>query len=449
MFFILTKKRCTRALLLLSACPLLKKAPQQSQRIYNSKMLSIPNNLIYTLLLTFLSPVLLLWLLREAWQQKSWAWLNARLGKTTPIQADIWLHCASVGEVNAAAPLVEALQAQGKQLLITTFTPTGQQQAQRRFANLPNLHIRLLPIDWAWTVSRFMSHVNCQQLWLVETEFWPTLITQVKQRGMRINLINARITHKTLNAPHWWRRLLVRLLNEQISDILCRNEQDLADFQQLSVTNPSLRIAGNLKWCDTPPADLPRLYPDAYLVFASTHQPEEIELATLWQQHPELPKLVIVPRHPKRGNDIAQQLSKANITFSQRSIAPEQTSGIILSDTFGELQAWMAYAELVIMGGSFAPKGGQNPLEAIRLGKLVLCGADMRDFAQEVEALMPTGALIQTDNMNDLLNQVIALLSQPKTTAQRATSGQHWLATNQGQILETYYRLAEQTHGLS
>jgi len=204
-----------------------------------------------------------------------------------------------------------------------------------------------------------------------------------------------------------------------------------------------------LKWCDTPPADLPRLYPDTYLVFASTHQPEEIELATLWQQHPELPKLVTVPRHPKRGNDIAQQLSKANITFSQRSIAPTQTGGIILSDTFGELQAWMAHAELVIMGGSFALKGGQNPLEAIRLGKLVLCGADMRDFAQEVETLMPTGALIQTDNMNDLLNQVIALLSQPETTAQRATKGQHWLATNQGQILETYCRLAEQTHGLS
>jgi 3-deoxy-D-manno-octulosonic-acid transferase len=405
--------------------------------------------LLYRLLLIFLSPVLFLWLLREAWQQKSWSLLSDRLGITTQIQADIWLHCASVGEVNAAAPLIEALQAQGKQLFITTFTPTGQQQAQRRFAHLTGVQLRVLPIDWRWTINRFLSRIDCPQLWLVETEFWPTLITQVKQRGMRINLINARITHKTLNAPRWWRKLLVKLLDHSVYLIACRNEQDLADFRQLGITGQHLHVFGNLKWCDTPPADLPRLYNQPYVVFGSTHAPEEIELATLWQAHPELPKLVIVPRHPKRGNDIAQQLSKANTRFSQRSVAPEQTGGIILSDTFGELQAWIAHAELVIMGGSFAPKGGQNPLEAIRLGKLVLCGPDMRDFAQEVEALIPTGALIQTDKMNDLLNQIIHLLSQPETTAQKATSGQHWLATNQGQILETYCRLAGQTHGLS
>lgn len=411
----------------------------------NSLRLTTP----YPFLLTLLSPLIFVWLFKEAWQHKNLTVLRARLGQSAAIKADHWFHCASVGEVNAIAPVVQALAQQGHSLLVTTFTPTGLEQAKRRFGQCPGIQLRLLPLDWRWTMQRFLASLDCPNLTLVETEFWPTLITQVKQRGMRINLINARITDKTLNAPRWWRRLLVRLLNEQIHDILCRNEQDLVDFQQLGVTNPSLRIAGNLKWCDTVPADLPRLYNQAYIVFASTHQPEEIELATLWQQHPELPKLVIVPRHPKRGNVIAQQLSKAKISFSQRSMTPEQTSGIILSDTFGELQAWMAHAELVIMGGSFAPKGGQNPLEAIRLGKLVLCGADMRDFAQEVETLMPTGALIQTDNMNDLLNQVIAFLSQPKTTAQRAANGQHWLATNQGQILKNYLALLEQPHGLS
>lgn len=109
----------------------------------------------------------------------------------------------------------------------------------------------------------------------------------------------------------------------------------------------------------------------------------------------------------------------------------------------------MAHAELVIMGGSFVSKGGQNPLEAIRLGKLVLCGADMRDFAQEVEAIMPTGALIQTDSINDLFTQVMKLLSQSETIAERAKRGHYWLANNQGQILETYCRLAGKNHELS
>jgi 3-deoxy-D-manno-octulosonic-acid transferase len=401
--------------------------------------------LLYRLLVIFLGPVLLLWILRETWQHKSWSWLQARLGKSTSIHADIWLHCASVGEVNAAAPLVEALQARGKQLLITTFTPTGQQQAQRRFANLPNLHIRLLPIDWMWTVNRFMSQINCQQLWLVETEFWPTLITQAKQRGMRINLINARITHKTLNAPRWWRKLLVKLLDHTLYFIACRNEQDLADFRQLGITGKHLQVFGNLKWCDNLPNSLPRLYSQPYIVFGSTHTQEEIELATLWQLHPELPKLVIVPRHPKRGNDIAQQLSKANIAYSQRSIAPEQTEGIILSDTFGELQAWMAHAEIVIMGGSFAPKGGQNPLEAIRLGKLVLCGPDMRDFAQEVAIFSRLGCLHSCTNNDTLIKYLFTVIPILAEQQVYAVQGQQWLQGQQADILARYVALSDDT----
>jgi 3-deoxy-D-manno-octulosonic-acid transferase len=397
--------------------------------------------LIYRLLLCLLSPVLLLWLLREAWQQKSWSWLGARLGKTEPIRADIWLHCASVGEVNAAAPLIEALHQQGKYLLITTFTPTGQQQAQRRFANLSTITIRLLPIDWQWTVKRFLGQLNCSELWLVETEFWPTLIREAKQRGITINLINARITHKTLNAPRWWRRLLVQLLDEKVSQILCRNEQDLADFRQLGMTGKHIRVAGNLKWCDTLPAQLPLLYPHPYIVFASTHQPEEIELATRWQHHPELPKLIVVPRHPKRGDNIVKQLTDAGIPNSQRSKTPEQTKSIIIADTFGELQAWMAHAELVIMGGSFVSKGGQNPLEAIRLGKMVLCGSDMRDFAQEVDALSATKALLQTKDMDKLINNIITLLAQPENIQHTAAIGKNWLANNSNDILQRYLTL--------
>ena len=406
-------------------------------------MTQTKETLIYRLVLCLLSPVLLLWLLREAWQQISWYWLGARLGKTEPITADIWLHCASVGEVNAAAPLVEALHQQGKKLLITTFTPTGQQQAQRRFARLPSLQIRLLPLDWRWTMRRFMSRLDCPQLWLVETEFWPTLIRETKQRGITINLINARISHKTLDAPRWWRRLLVQLLDEKISQILCRNEQDLADFRQLGVIGKHIRVAGNLKWCDTIPTELPRLLDAPYIVFASTHQPEEIELARLWQQHCELPKLVIVPRHPKRGDNIVKQLTDAGIPNSQRSKTPEQTKGIIIADTFGELQAWMAHAELVIMGGSFAPKGGQNPLEAIRLGKMVLCGSDMRDFAQEVGALSATKALVQTKNMDKLLKYIITLLAQAEDTRHTAAIGKNWLTNNSNDILKYYLTLLE------
>jgi 3-deoxy-D-manno-octulosonic-acid transferase len=383
--------------------------------------------------------------MREAFQQKQWSWLTVRLGKTSNIKADIWLHCASVGEVNAAAPLIEALHQQGKQLLVTTFTPTGQQQAQRRFASLVNIQIRLLPIDWRWTVNRFLRAIDCPELWLVETELWPTLIVQAKQRGMTIRLINARITHKTLYAPRWWRRLLVQLLDEKISRILCRNEQDLADFRQLGVTGTHLSVAGNLKWCDSIPTELPRLLDESYIVLASSHSPEEIELAKRWQQHLYLPKLVIVPRHPKRGDQLVHAFQQVGIGISQRSKQHEHHDGIILADTFGELLAWMAHAELVIMGGSFAPKGGQNPLEAVRLGKLVLCGSDMRDFLVETEVLTNTGALIQVHDMNELVQAIQTELEQPHSIVEKGKAGQDWLATNSQHILENYLQV---THAM-
>ncbi len=406
--------------------------------------------LIYRLLLCLLSPLIFVWLLREALQQRHLAWLSARLGKTPPIQADIWFHCASVGEVNAAAPLIQALIDQGKTLLITTFTPTGMQQAHRRFAHLKQLEIRLLPFDWNWTVKRFLAQITCPQLCLVETELWPTLMLQARHHGMNINLINARITQKTSQTPNWWQALLLQLLEKTVSIVACRNTQDLTDFKQLGVTGNQLRVLGNLKWCDFTPNTLPQLYHRPYVVFASTHEPEELTLATLWSQHPEWPQLVIVPRHPKRGKEIAQQLEQANIVYSQRSqqhAVPD--NALILADTFGELQAWMAYAELVIMGGSFAPKGGQNPLEAIRLDKVVLCGPDMRDFAQEVTALLTTGALIQVETIASLPAQLNPLLLQPKATQQRALAGKTWLANNQGQILTNYLNLLAATDEMS
>lgn len=405
--------------------------------------------LLYRLLLSLVSPLIFGWLLREAWQQNSRATLSARLGKTDPIQADYWFHCASVGEVNAVAPLALALHQQGKRLLITTFTPTGLTQAQRRFTTMNGIEIRLLPIDWQWTVKRFLAQLDCPQLVVVETEFWPNLIQLAHQRSMRINLINARITHKTLQAPHWWRKLLISLLDEAIDQILCRNTQDLTDFRQLGVTGNHIKVLGNLKWCDTISTALPRFYAAPYVVFASTHQPEEIELARLWQQDANLPKLVIVPRHPKRGAEIVQSFQAEGITISQRSKHPDSTDGILLADTFGELTAWMAHAELVIMGGSFAPKGGQNPLEAVRLGKLVLCGPDMRDFVVEVAQLKALGALVQVDSMGELMTEIAQVLHQPEQTQQQAQAGKSWLLANQGQILTDYLQALKLHNGMS
>lgn len=403
----------------------------------------------YQLVLLLLSPVVFAWLIHETWQVKRWSHWLARLGKTSPIQAEHWFHCASVGEVNAIAPLVTALQQQGKSLLITCFTPTGLEQAQRRFGAMHRIELRLLPIDWQWTMQRFLASVNCPNLTIVETEFWPNLLTLAHQQGRQLSLINARITHKTLSAPRWWRQLLAELLSHCVSQILCRNTQDEQDFRHLGVTGNHLSVIGNLKWCDQAPAHLPRLFPRPYVLLASSHAPEECELAQRWQAHPELPILVIVPRHPKRGADIAKQFTQKQITFSQRSREKDHQHGILLADRFGELTAWIAHAELVIMGGSFAPKGGQNPLEAIRLAKLVLSGPDMRDFAEEVKQLTPIGALIQVAQFDDLIPLVQYYLTHADLRQCAATSGQDWLIHSQHHILAHALNALERPHAMS
>lgn len=389
----------------------------------------------YQLLLWLLSPLLFAWLIKEAWQHKSLTLLRARLGQSAAIKADHWFHCASVGEVNAIAPVVQALAQQGKSLLVTTFTPTGLEQAQRRFGQLHHIQLRLLPLDWRWTMQRFLASLDCPNLTLVETEFWPNLIQLAHQQGLTIRLINARITHKTLGAPVWWRQLLVALLSRQVSHILCRNDQDERDFRQLGVNGEHIQVIGNLKWCVQAPDDLPHLLNRPYVLLASSHDPEELELAKRWQAAAELPTLVIVPRHPKRAADIVKQFTQAGITFSQRSQNNQHTQGILLADTFGELTTWMAHAELVVMGGSFAPKGGQNPLEAIRLAKLVLSGPDMRDFAEEVSQLAPIGALIQVNQFDDLMAQIHHYLARKELRETGALAGQAWLVEHQRHIL--------------
>ncbi|MBD3766547.1 MAG: hypothetical protein IE928_01175 [Gammaproteobacteria bacterium] len=403
----------------------------------------------YQLLLWLLSPLVFAWLIKEAWQHKSLTLLRARLGQSTAIKADHWFHCASVGEVNAIAPVLQALAQQGQSLLVTTFTPTGLEQAQRRFGQLHHIQLRLLPLDWRWTMQRFLASLDCPNLTLVETEFWPNLIQLAHQQGRTIRLINARITHKTLCAPHWWRQLLVELLSQQVSHILCRNDQDERDFRQLGVNGEQIQVIGNLKWCDQTPDNLPHLLNRPYVLLASSHDPEELELAKRWQATAELPTLVMVPRHPKRATDIVKQFTQAGIAFSQRSQNHQHTQGILLADTFGELTAWMAHAELVVMGGSFAPKGGQNPLEAIRLAKLVLSGPDMRDFAEEVSQLAPLGALIQVNQFDELIAKIQHYLAHNELRETGALAGQVWLAQHQRHILAKALTALEQPHAVS
>lgn len=393
---------------------------------------------LYQRLLTLLSPLIVIWLIRESWQHKNIQLLMDRFAyhkDTSFIKVDHWFHCASVGEVNVIAPLVTQQTKQNKTLLITCFTPTGLAHAQQKYAHLANLHFRLLPFDWRWTVRKLLNNISCHYLFIVETELWPQLIQQAAEKGMVIALINARLSHKTRNSYAWLRQLNRQLINRHIHQVLCRHQDDRVDFSHYGVVLNKLVIAGNLKWCHNAHNSTIRLLDEPYVVLASSHHPEEIEVAKRWQ-HTQLPKLVIVPRHPKRGARIANELEQHSIPFSQRSINKHATQGIILADTFGELHHWFAYAQWVIMGGSFVPKGGQNPLEAISAGKTVLSGPDMSDFLDEVRQLAAFSVIKQVQNYDELLLACYHDLP----SADNISAAQHYIHQQQQQIHLFYQR---------
>lgn len=398
--------------------------------------MNLPRNYrYYRLAAIVLAPFLLLWLLNDLRRTRTWSLLRARFGFIPPHQANIWIHCASVGEVNAITPLIKSLLDDGRKIHLSTFTSSGLTQAKRRLDQHRGIQFSLMAIDWRHTVRRQLKRIQPQELWLVETEIWPTLMVEAKRSGCKIRLINGRLSHKTLGSPKKWRALLADLVNNFIDQRLLRSELDKQQFIELGMSAPAI-VSGNLKRCDTWPTASPRLHSRPYYLLASSHADEEIELARRWHQDKNLPDLVLVPRHPKRGAALATLFSQQGISIHRRSTdSGECNNRFLLADTFGELPTWMAHAEGVVMGGSFARRGGQNPLEAVFFGKIVLCGPDMSDFADEIHDLSKLGVLEQCSDMDHLVATIRHWLDAPEKARDVGIAGQVWLSQEKESIL--------------
>lgn len=398
--------------------------------------MSLPRNYrYYRFAAIVLAPLLMLWLLNDLRRTRAWPLLRARFGFVPPHKTTVWIHCASVGEVNAITPLIKSLLDEGRKIHLSTFTSSGLTQAKRRLGLFDGIRFSLLAIDWRHTVRRQLKRLQPKEVWLVETEIWPTLMVEAKRSGCKIRLINGRLSHKTLRSPKKWRELLADLVNNFFDQRLVRSELDKQQFIELGMTTPAI-VSGNLKRCDTWPTGSPRLHTRPYYLLASSHADEEIELARRWHQDKTLPDLVIVPRHPKRGAALATLFRQQGISIHRRSVdSSDCTSRFLLADTFGELPTWIAHAEGVVMGGSFVRRGGQNPLEAVYFGKIVLCGPDMSDFADETRDLSALGVLEQCADMDRLLNTIRSWLKNPKKARDVGKAGQAWLSQEKHVIL--------------
>src|SRR5215469_4945973 len=351
-----------------------------------------------------------------------------RIGERRGITRDVrphgplvWIHGASVGEVLAAATLIERLRALNIRILLTSGTVTSAAIVAKRFP--PDIIHQYVPFDSPRYVARFLNHWRPSLALFIESDLWPNLILQSAARRLPMVLINGRMSQRSF--PRW-RRVhgTISAILEKFEVCLAQSKTDAERFAALGCRN--VVTTGNLKLdVPAPPADPARLERlmsvtrgRPIVVAASTHPGEEEILVEaqrmLVGSFPQL-LTVIVPRHPDRGPGIARTIMAAGLGAALRSRQelPTAATDVYVADTLGELGLFYRLASIVFMGGSLVKHGGQNPIEAVKLGATIVHGPHVFNFTDVYRALDQAGGARSAENKEALVKQVGQLLADP------------------------------------
>jgi 3-deoxy-D-manno-octulosonic-acid transferase len=361
-----------------------------------------------------------------------------------------WFHASSVGEANAALPVIETIAAERPEvrMLLTTATVTSAQLARSRLPK--NVLHQYVPLDNKSYVQRFLHHWRPDLAVLVESEIWPNLVLETKGEGIPLLLINGRISSSSFKR---WRRRpgLSRPLFSAFDLVLAQNDSLAERFAQLGVAR-TLDV-GNLKAdAPPPPADLPGKRRLAAAISgrivwlaASTHPGEEELVAEahkkMKQDQPTL-LTIIVPRHPERGKPIAEALG-ANLRVALRSEGqlPEASTDIYVADTIGELGLFYALSPIAFVGGSLIERGGQNPVEPIKLGAAVLTGPNWQNFRDSYTELLKASGCKEVGNAASLADAALGLLKDEGARKEMTRRAEAAIAAMSGALPRTLAEL--------
>lgn len=405
-------KRSTDSLCALHWCRYLTVSKGPTSTLYS---------LTYIFALYCLSPMIFVYTLVQAVRARDRRYLRGRYGfghfERTP--APIWIHAASVGEVLAAEPLVRSLKTRcsNQSIVVTTGTPTGGKVARLRLP--PGVTQLYAPIDFPGAVNRFLTALAPSCALIMETELWPTLYAACASRNIPLIVVNARLSPRTLSARAWLRRIYKRALG-CVDAILARSANDRDGFVALGAPPERVKVIGNIKFAADPesaqavPAPL---VSRPYVLAASTHDDEERRFVKLWRSHERHGRLlVIAPRHPLRLKGILKQLEPFDLRIAVRSRndAIDEHTDLYIVDTLGELNGFMANAQVVFIGGSLIARGGHNILEPARLGRPIVFGPHMENFADEARIFVESEAAIQVTDDDALGKALTGLLDSPR-----------------------------------
>jgi 3-deoxy-D-manno-octulosonic-acid transferase len=343
-----------------------------------------------------------------------------RAGLARPTGRLVWLHAASVGEANSALPLIDALgRCMEAAFLLTTGTVTS---ARRMAGALPAGAVhQFAPVDTRRAVGRFLDHWRPDLGVWIESELWPRLVFETARRGVPMALVNARLSAASFGR---WRRLpgMARRLLGSFRTVLAQDGETVERLRALGV---EARFAGNLKalvtvpGCDEDELAAMRAAIGGRPVWlaASTHPGEERVVlaaqASLRDRH--RPLLILAPRHPERGDEVARLVADGGLGAVRRSAGgvPGEGTDVWIADTLGEMGLWYRLAPVALVGGSLVPAGGHTPFEPVQLGAAVLHGPHVANFAPAYAALDAGGGAVAVVDAAALSAEVGRLIDDP------------------------------------
>lgn len=397
---------------------------------------------LYRLALLLVAPLIPLRLLwrgrRERGYLQHW---GERLGGAEVPAGALWLHAVSVGEMRAAQPLVAALRAAhpGAPVLLTCMTPTGRATAESLYGGFAT--IAYLPYDYAWLVRRFLLRARPRVGILMETELWPGLIHAAARLAIPMVLANARLSERSARG---YARLpaLTRACLQRIDVVAAQTEADAARLLRLGAA--SVRVTGNLKFDIVPPPELVergaawrgQWGPRPVLLAASTREGEEASILRAFAASaPADVLLVLVPRHPQRFDEVATLIEAVGLPCQRRSDldgALDPRTRVLLGDSLGELFAYYAACDVAFVGGSLAPLGGQNLIEAASVGRPVLVGPHTFNFEAATQFAIEAGAALRVGDAEALVGAALELLGDAAARARMGEAGLAFAARHRG-----------------
>ena len=418
-------------------------------------------NFCYVLLLFVLSPYLLYTAIRKKKYRDGWAekflGLCPRRSSSKPC---IWLHAVSVGEIQLLAPLIRQLAEQDPTIecVISTTTRTGRFLAEKKF---PRHLVFYCPLDFTWAIHNAIGRIRPDLLVLSELELWPNLIFSAYRRSIPTVVINGRLSEKSFRGYRRLQPMVGKMLN-CLQRIIVQNKEYAERFLQLGATTAQVKITGSIKFdgaesnrqnsTTTNLSKLSNLNSDDIIFLAgSTQHPEEsmaIEtFLALQAEYPKL-KLILVPRHPERFEEVGKLLDSAELRWQRRTLlsdneGPALDARILLIDTVGELGAWWGRADIGFVGGSFGSRGGQNMIEPAAYGVAVCFGPHTQNFRDIVRALQSADAatvIANGEELTDFVHRCIQDSEYRKMMGQRASS---LVASSRGATEQTVTCLLE------